>query len=133
MTPGALARVSARHSLITVSSATGRIVFDVQTAYDQDGNPTETANGDANALTGAYTRTFTDTTVTTDADDYSPALGSYVTVVESSSQTVTGTRTARFIAATPSATNCGSAIRQAPKRPSLTRSDGQPTLRLISS
>ncbi len=27
----------------------------------------------------------------------------------------------------------GSAIRQAPKRPSLTRSDGQPTLRLISS
>ena len=41
--------------------------------------------------------------------------------------------TARFIAATPSATSAGSAIRQAPNRPSFTRSDGQPTLRLISS
>jgi hypothetical protein len=47
--------------------------------------------------------------------------------------TVTGILTARFMAATPSATSAGSAIRQAPKRPSFTRSDGQPTLRLISS
>ena len=31
------------------------------------------------------------------------------------------------------ATSAGSAIRQAPKRPFFTRSDGQPTLRLISS
>ena len=37
------------------------------------------------------------------------------------------------VAAMPSATSAGSAIRQAPKRPSFTRSDGQPTLRLISS
>ncbi len=47
--------------------------------------------------------------------------------------TVTGIFTARFIAATQAATRSGSAIRQAPKRPSFTRSDGQPTLRLISS
>ena len=37
------------------------------------------------------------------------------------------------MAATQRATSSGSAIRQAPKRPSCTRSDGQPTLRLISS
>jgi hypothetical protein len=37
------------------------------------------------------------------------------------------------MAATQLATSSGSAIRQAPKRPSCTRSDGQPTLRLISS
>ena len=37
------------------------------------------------------------------------------------------------IAVTQSATNCGSRIRQAPKRPDCTRSAGQPTLRLISS
>ena len=47
--------------------------------------------------------------------------------------TVTGIATAAFIAATQSPTSAGSAIRQAPKRPSCTRSDGQPTLRLISS
>ena len=47
--------------------------------------------------------------------------------------TVTGIVTAAFIAATQSPTSAGSAIRQAPKRPSCTRSDGQPTLRLISS
>ena len=47
--------------------------------------------------------------------------------------TVTGTRTRRRMAATHSATSSGSSIRQAPKRPSCTRSDGQPTLRLISS
>ena len=41
--------------------------------------------------------------------------------------------TADFMAATQSPTNAGSAIRQAPKRPSRTRSDGQPTFRLISS
>ena len=38
-----------------------------------------------------------------------------------------------FIAATDAATSAGSRIRQAPKRPACTRSDGQPTLRLISS
>ena len=37
------------------------------------------------------------------------------------------------IAATQSATSSGSRIRQAPKRPSCTRSEGQPTLRLTSS
>ena len=47
--------------------------------------------------------------------------------------TVTGIDTAAFMAATQSPTSAGSAIRQAPKRPSCTRSDGQPTLRLISS
>ena len=47
--------------------------------------------------------------------------------------TVTGIATAAFIAATQSPTSAGSAIRQAPKRPSCTRSDGQPMLRLISS
>src|SRR3984957_16343318 len=47
--------------------------------------------------------------------------------------TVTGIDTAAFIAATQSPTSAGSAIRQAPKRPSCTRSDGQPALRLISS
>ena len=47
--------------------------------------------------------------------------------------TVTGTDTRACIAATQRATSSGSAIRQAPKRPSCTRSDGQPTLRLISS
>src|SRR5271165_6659707 len=40
--------------------------------------------------------------------------------------TVTGTSTAAAIAATHSATSSGSRIRQAPKRPFLTRSDGQP-------
>jgi hypothetical protein len=38
--------------------------------------------------------------------------------------TVTGTPTAAFIAATHSPTSTGSAIRQAPKRPSCTRSEG---------
>ena len=47
--------------------------------------------------------------------------------------TVTGTPTAARIAATHSATRTGSAIRQAPKLPRCTRSDGQPQLRLISS
>ena len=47
--------------------------------------------------------------------------------------TVTGIVTAAFMAATQSPTSAGSAIRQAPKRPSCTRSDGQPALRLISS
>ena len=47
--------------------------------------------------------------------------------------TVTGIATAAFIAATQSPTSAGSAIRHAPKRPSCTRSEGQPTLRLISS
>ncbi len=37
------------------------------------------------------------------------------------------------IAATHSATRCGSCIRHAPKRPDCTRSEGQPTLRLISA
>jgi endonuclease/exonuclease/phosphatase (EEP) superfamily protein YafD len=41
--------------------------------------------------------------------------------------------TASRIAATHSATSAGSRMRQAPKRPDCTRSDGQPTLRLISS
>ena len=41
--------------------------------------------------------------------------------------------TAAFIAATHSPTKTGSTIRQAPKRPSCTRSDGHPTFRLISS
>jgi len=36
--------------------------------------------------------------------------------------------TAAFMAATPSPTSRGSAIRHAPKRPFWTRSDGQPTL-----
>ena len=40
---------------------------------------------------------------------------------------------AAFIAATQSPTRPGSRIRQAPKRPLCTRSDGQPQLRLISS
>ena len=44
-----------------------------------------------------------------------------------------GTATAAFIAATQSPTSRGSRIRQAPNRPSCTRSDGQPTLRLISA
>src|SRR2546427_130477 len=47
--------------------------------------------------------------------------------------TVTGTATTAFMAATHSPTSAGSAIKQAPKRPLRTRSDGQPTLRLISS
>ena len=47
--------------------------------------------------------------------------------------TVTGTETAAFIAATQSATRSGVRIRQAPKVPDCTRSDGQPTFRLISS
>jgi hypothetical protein len=38
--------------------------------------------------------------------------------------TVTGTATAARIAATHSATSAGSAIRQAPKRPDCTRSEG---------
>ena len=42
-------------------------------------------------------------------------------------------RTAAAIAATHSATTAGSRIRQAPKRPLCTRSEGQPTLRLISA
>ena len=37
-----------------------------------------------------------------------------------------------FIAATQSPTRRGSRMRQAPKRPFCTRSEGQPTLRLIS-
>ncbi len=47
--------------------------------------------------------------------------------------TVTGTLTSRRMAATPSATTSGVAIRQAPNEPFCTRSLGQPTLRLISS
>ena len=39
----------------------------------------------------------------------------------------------RFSAPPQSATSAGSRIRHAPKRPDCTRSDGQPTLRLISS
>ena len=47
--------------------------------------------------------------------------------------TVTGMSTASRIAFTQSATSSGSAIRQAPKAPRCTRSDGQPQFRLISS
>jgi hypothetical protein len=47
--------------------------------------------------------------------------------------TVTGTVATLFIAATQAATVSGSRIRQAPNVPDCTRSDGQPTLRLISS
>ena len=47
--------------------------------------------------------------------------------------TVTGSFTVPVMAATHSPTRAGSAIRQAPKRPSCTRSEGQPTLRLTSS
>ena len=47
--------------------------------------------------------------------------------------TVTGTPTAWRIARTQAATSSGSAIRQAPKRALWTRSEGQPTFRLISS
>ena len=47
--------------------------------------------------------------------------------------TVTGTGAAARIARTHVATRSGSAIRQAPKRAFCTRSDGQPTFRLISS
>ncbi|MNC65224.1 hypothetical protein D3C75_1154960 [compost metagenome] len=47
--------------------------------------------------------------------------------------TVTGMPTTSRIALTQSATRAGSPIRQAPKRPFWTRSEGQPTLRLISS
>ncbi len=47
--------------------------------------------------------------------------------------TVTGTLTAAFMAATSSPTNWGSRMRQAPKVPDWTRSEGQPTLRLTSS
>ena len=46
--------------------------------------------------------------------------------------TVAGTLTASRIAAMQSATSSGSRIRHAPKRPLCTRSEGQPTLRLIS-
>jgi len=41
--------------------------------------------------------------------------------------------TVAFIAATQSATRSGTFIRQAPNVPDWTRSDGQPTFRLISS
>ena len=41
--------------------------------------------------------------------------------------------TAAFMAATHAPTRSGSRIRQAPKVPDCTRSDGQPTLRLNSS
>jgi hypothetical protein len=44
-----------------------------------------------------------------------------------------GASATAFMAATPAPTSAGSRMRQAPKRPSCTRSDGQPTLRLISS
>jgi len=47
--------------------------------------------------------------------------------------TVTGTSVASRMARTHAATSAGSAIRQAPKRPDCTRSEGQPTLRLISA
>jgi hypothetical protein len=47
--------------------------------------------------------------------------------------TVTSIDTASRIALTQSATSCGSFIRQAPKAPRCTRSDGQPQFRLISS
>ncbi len=47
--------------------------------------------------------------------------------------TVTGMRTAAFMAATHSPTSIGSRIRQAPNAPLATRSLGQPQLRLISS
>ena len=48
--------------------------------------------------------------------------------------TVTGTGpAAAIIAATQSATSSGVRISAAPKQPDCTRSDGQPTLRLISS
>ena len=46
--------------------------------------------------------------------------------------TVTGIATASFIALTQSATRDGRNIRQAPKAPFCTRSEGQPTLRLTS-
>ena len=44
--------------------------------------------------------------------------------------TVTGTETAARMAATHSAISAGSRMRQAPKRPDCTRSDGQPTYQL---
>ena len=47
--------------------------------------------------------------------------------------TVTGMSTTSRIALTQSATSAGSPMRQAPKRPFCTRSEGQPTLRLTSS
>ena len=47
--------------------------------------------------------------------------------------TVTGRRVAARMAATHSATNSGVFIRQAPKLPLCTRSEGQPTLRFTSS
>jgi hypothetical protein len=47
--------------------------------------------------------------------------------------TVTGMSEASRMARTQSATSDGSAIRQAPKRPDCTRSDGQPTLRFTSA
>src|SRR3569832_991793 len=47
--------------------------------------------------------------------------------------TVTGLSVTSRMARTHSATSSGSAMRHAPKRPDCTRSDGQPTLRLISS
>ena len=47
--------------------------------------------------------------------------------------TVAGMETASLIAAIQSATSPGSRIRHAPKRPDWTRSEGQPTFRLISS
>ena len=46
---------------------------------------------------------------------------------------LTGSPLAARIAATASATDCGLAMRQAPKLPRWTRSLGQPTFRLISS
>ena len=47
--------------------------------------------------------------------------------------TVTGIETAARMAATQSATRSGSRINAAPKQPDCTRSEGQPTFRLISS
>ena len=46
---------------------------------------------------------------------------------------MTGTGTAAFSAATQAPTRSGVRIRQAPNEPEWTRSDGQPTLRLIWS
>ena len=47
--------------------------------------------------------------------------------------TVTGIETAARMAATPSATTSGRAMRHAPKLPFCTRSEGQPTLIFTSS
>ena len=47
--------------------------------------------------------------------------------------TVMGNPTASRIALTQPATSSGSAMRQTPKAPFRTRSEGQPQLRLISS